>query len=76
MAVSSSKRNERRSRAADQRDRAEINIANNAELRANAQYILTMIRASRPKNTALAYRPKQKEFKVCVDLIDLFCLFV
>lgn len=46
------------------RGRAEINIANTAELRANAQNILTMIRASRPKNTALAYQPKQQEFKV------------
>jgi hypothetical protein len=51
-------------------DRAEINIANNAELRANAQNILTMIRASRPKNTALAYQPKQHEFKVRA------CLFI
>ena len=45
------------------RSREEVNIANNAELRANAQHILTMIRASRPKNTALVYQPKQEEFK-------------
>jgi hypothetical protein len=44
--------------------RTEINIVNNAELRANAQHILTFIRAARPKNTSLAYSPKQKEFKV------------
>ena len=46
------------------RTRMEINIVNNAELRANAQSILTTIRASRPKNTSLMYSPKQKEFKV------------
>lgn len=34
------KRSDRRYRG--DRDRAEISIANNAELRANAQYILTM----------------------------------
>jgi hypothetical protein len=44
--------------------RIEINIVNNAELRANAQNILTFIRESRPKNTSLTYSPKQKEFKV------------
>lgn len=60
MAVNNSKQRDRRYRG----DRAEINIANNAELRANAQNILTMVRASRPKNTALAYEPKQNEFKV------------
>ncbi|KAL2801748.1 hypothetical protein BJX63DRAFT_416668 [Aspergillus granulosus] len=52
--------------------RVEINIANNAELRANAQHILTMIRASRPKNTVLAYEPKQQEFKVRYLLTPLF----
>lgn len=57
------------------RDRAEINIANNAELRANAQYILTMIRVSRLKNTALAYQPKQNKFKVRARLfVRLFIL--
>jgi len=45
-------------------NRTEINIVNNAELRANAQNVLTFIRESRPKNTSLAYTPKQKEFKV------------
>jgi len=38
-------------------------IINNAELRANAQNILTMIKAARPKNTATAYEPKQEEFR-------------
>ena len=42
----------------------EINIANNAKLRANAQYILTLTRNTRPKNMSLAYNLKQKEFKV------------
>jgi hypothetical protein len=46
------------------RNRTEINIANNAELRANAQNVLTLIQELRPKNTSLAYTPKQKEFKV------------
>jgi hypothetical protein len=41
-----------------------IDIANNTELRANAQNILTSIRAARPKNTQLAYNSKQKEFQV------------
>jgi len=50
--------------AASTRRRTEINIANNAELRANAQNILTAIRESRPKNTSGVYEPKQKEFKV------------
>jgi hypothetical protein len=42
----------------------EINIVNNAELRANTQNILTFIQALKPKNASLAYSPKQKEFKV------------
>ena len=42
---------------------AEINIANNAELRANLQSILATIRESRPKNTTGAYKSKQKKFK-------------
>ncbi|KAK4206867.1 short-chain dehydrogenase, partial [Rhypophila decipiens] len=36
---------------------------NNAELRTNAQNILTMIKAARPKNTVSAYEPKQEEFR-------------
>jgi hypothetical protein len=44
--------------------RVEIDVANNAELRANAQHVLTPTRAARPKNTSLAYIPKQREFKV------------
>ena len=38
-------------------------VVNNAELRTNSQNILSMIRASRPKNTASAYEPKQEEFR-------------
>jgi hypothetical protein len=45
-------------------NRTEINIINNAELRANAQSIRTLIRVSRPMNTSLMYNPKQKEIKV------------
>jgi hypothetical protein len=45
-------------------NRTEINIVNNAELRTNAQNVLTFIWELRPKNTSLAYTPKQKEFKV------------
>jgi hypothetical protein len=43
-----------------------IDIANNVELRANAQHILTETRAARPKNTTLAYKPKQQEFQVYI----------
>lgn len=43
--------------------RPERAIVNNAELRANAQNILTMIKAARPKNTSSAYEPKQEEFR-------------
>ena len=49
-------------------NRVEINIANNAKLRANAQHILALTRAARPKNTSLTYNPKQKEFKVIPPL--------
>ena len=47
----------------------ELNAINNAELRANAQNILTLTHAERPKSTSLAYEPKQKKFQV--DDIDL-----
>ena len=43
--------------------RVELNARNNAELRANAQHILTVIQEARPRNTSVAYEPKQKEFK-------------
>ena len=39
-------------------DCVETNIANNAELRANAQHVLTLTRNARPKNTSLAYNLK------------------
>ena len=45
-------------------DCVDINIANNAELRANAQYVLVLTRAARPKNMSLAHDLKQREFKV------------
>ncbi|KAK4243908.1 hypothetical protein C7999DRAFT_17800, partial [Corynascus novoguineensis] len=41
----------------------ERSAVNNAELRANAQSILSMIHEHRPKNTSLAYEPKQREFQ-------------
>ena len=41
-----------------------INTANNAELRANAQNILEITRATRPKNTILTYELKQKKFQI------------
>jgi len=44
--------------------RVEINVVNNTKLRANAQSILALTRAERPKNISLNYKPKQKEFKV------------
>jgi hypothetical protein len=46
-----------------------VDVANNAELRANAQQVLASTRAARPRNTNLAYDPKQREFKVCTCLI-------
>ena len=42
----------------------EIDIANNAELRANAQHVLAFTRDARPRNTTVAYEPKQREFQV------------
>jgi len=50
-------------------NRVEINIANNAELRANAQYVLALIYTARPKNISLTYNLKQKEFKVIPPLL-------
>ena len=44
--------------------RVEINIANNAELRANAQSVVALTRAERAVNTSKNYKPKQKEFQV------------
>jgi hypothetical protein len=44
--------------------RVEINIAKNAKLHANTQHVLALMRTARPKNTSLAYDPKQREFKV------------
>jgi hypothetical protein len=41
----------------------EINIINNAELCTNTQNILTFIQESRPKNTTLAYNPKQESLR-------------
>jgi hypothetical protein len=41
----------------------DVNILNDAELRANAQHVLAFTRDARPRNTALAYNPKQKEFQ-------------
>ena len=45
-------------------DRVEINIANNAELRANVQHVFAFTRAIRPLNIFSIYNLKQKEFKV------------
>src|SRR5438876_5254417 len=44
-------------------DDMEINSINNAELRMNAQRILSVIHSSRPQNTTSSYSPKQEEFK-------------
>jgi hypothetical protein len=41
-----------------------IDVANNAELRTNAQYVLESTRAARPTNTVRNYKPKQAEFHV------------
>lgn len=45
------------------RARVERDIVNNAELRANAQQILAVIREERPVNTNQSYDPKQEELK-------------
>ena len=42
----------------------EINVANNAELRANAQSVVALIYAKRAVNTSKNYKLKQKEFQV------------
>ena len=44
------------------------NAVNDAELRANAQTIITTIHESRPKNTISVYVPKQKEFEQFCNL--------
>jgi hypothetical protein len=41
-----------------------VDVVNNAELRANAQHVLATTRAMRPKNTTRNYQPKQREFQV------------
>ena len=46
------------------RRRAEIDAINNAELRANAQDVISSINGAMPKNTWRNYDPKQREFKV------------
>jgi hypothetical protein len=65
-----------RSRSRRHNRSTDINIVNNAELRANAQSVLTMIRASRPKNTSLVYNPKQKEFKVEPLSLDRLHIYI
>jgi hypothetical protein len=45
-----------------------IDIASNAELRANTQHVHATTRAARPKNTTRSYNPKQREFQVRVVL--------
>ena len=52
-------------------NRVEINIANNAELHANAQHVLALTYAARPKNTSLTYNLKQKKFKVIPPLLKV-----
>ena len=48
----------------------ELNAINNAELRANAQNILTLTHAEWLKSTSLAYEPKQKKFQINdIDLV-------
>ena len=42
---------------------AERLFRNQAELRTNARNILDLIQAERPKNTDIAYVPKQEEFR-------------
>lgn len=42
---------------------AQLDAINNTALYSNAQDVVMAIRAARPKNTNLAYKPKQKEFR-------------
>jgi hypothetical protein len=44
-------------------ERVQRDAFNNAELRANAQNILSLIHSMRPKNTTSTYEPKQREFQ-------------
>jgi len=46
------------------RGSAEVDAANAAELRANAQDVIFAINESMPKNTSRNYEPKQREFQV------------
>lgn len=41
-----------------------LDAANAAELQANAQNVISLVHAARPKNTSKGYEPKQQEFKV------------
>jgi hypothetical protein len=58
-----------------------VDVANHAELHANAQHVLTSTRATRPKNTTLSYEPKQREFQVRRERASIYyyyyrqCLF-
>jgi hypothetical protein len=65
-----SKRHSRGGRRVDPVERVdemEVDITNQAELRANAHSILATIRQQRPENTQQVYAPKQREWKVGRD---------
>ena len=51
-------------RPTETRQRAHLDAANAAELQANVQHIVSLVRAAGPKNTSKGYEPKQQEFKV------------
>ena len=52
---------------ADALQRAQVDTVNNTELRSNVHDVIMTIRATRPKNTHKAYKPKQKEFREWCD---------
>ncbi|KAF1974377.1 hypothetical protein BU23DRAFT_115896 [Bimuria novae-zelandiae CBS 107.79] len=56
------KRNLRRARV-ERVESIERDVINNAELQANAQQLVAMLREQRPENTNQVYLPKQAEFK-------------
>ena len=63
LAKMAPKRSSRRDRV-ERVERVELDITNQAELRANACSVLSSIRQQRPLNTSQVYEPKQREWKV------------
>jgi hypothetical protein len=62
------KRRAPRERVDERVERVEVDIVHQAELRTNARDILTAIRQQRPTNTSQVYEPKQREYRVGIQL--------